>query len=223
MTEPGNAEVLLRDLLTHHSVVAGLDEVGRGSLAGPVVVGAVSLGAWSAPPRGLNDSKLLSAGQRERQCPEIANWALEWTVGSASASEVDEWGVRDALALASRRALRRFRVTPGLILVDGPLDLVRGTGREWVGADLDYSSIPVQCVVGGDRLVPLISAASVVAKVVRDAAMERLGTVFPEFGWAQNRGYGTLAHREALRAHGSTPFHRHTWRLFPSPEGVKGR
>jgi ribonuclease HII len=203
-------EDLVRLALAAHHIVAGLDEVGRGALAGPLVVGVTTLATWSSPPTGLTDSKLLSARRREALCGPLIEWVLEWSLGTASAGEVDEHGVRGALNLASRRALSRLHQPPGIVIIDGPLNLLEDDPVESSsGADVP----PVECVVSGDRVVPLISAASVLAKVCRDRAMDRLGAPFPDYGWAANRGYGTEAHRNVLRTHGATPFHRQSWNL----------
>ncbi len=198
---------LVREALGTHGVVAGLDEVGRGALAGPVVVGISSVVTWTSPPPGLTDSKLLSARQRESLCGPLSHWVHEWALGAASAREIDEVGLRAALALASSRALRRLKSPPELVFIDGPLDLL-------AGSPLPPEQTPeIRCVVGGDRTVPVISAASILAKVVRDAAMVELGRAFPNFHWARNRGYGTAHHRAVLRAEGPSPFHRRSWNL----------
>ncbi len=203
-------EDLVRLSLSSHHIVAGMDEVGRGALAGPLVVGVTTLATWSSPPMGLTDSKLLSARRREALCKPLIDWVHEWSLGTASAREVDEHGVRGALKLASRRALSRLRQAPGIVIMDGPLNLLDDDPEESSsGADAPS----VECVVGGDRVVPLISAASVLAKVCRDRAMDRLGASFPAYDWAANRGYGTEAHRSALRTHGATLFHRQSWNL----------
>ena len=181
----------------HRGRVAGLDEVGRGPLAGPVVAAAVVF------PRGvpdglaslIDDSKKLSPAAREAACDALlASGLAEIGVAAASVAEIERLNIHGASLLAMRRAVLRLPVAPDFALVDGnraPL-----------------LACPVRCVVGGDALCLSIAAASVVAKVVRDRAMARLGVRFPEYGWASNAGYGTRLHRAALLRLGPTPHHR---------------
>ncbi len=181
----------------HCGRVAGLDEVGRGPLAGPVVAAAVVF------PRGvpdslaglIDDSKKLSPAAREAACEALlASGLAEIGVGAASVAEIGRINILGASLLAMRRAVLRLPVAPDFALVDGnrPPAL----------------ACPVRCVVGGDALCLSIAAASVVAKVVRDRAMARLDVRFPEYGWASNAGYGTSLHRAALRRLGATAHHR---------------
>ena len=171
--------------------VAGVDEVGRGPLAGPVVAAAVIL--RGPPIVGLTDSKLLSAARRTALARLIAAQALIG-VAAASVAEIERLNILGATMLAMRRAVARLPTAPALALVDGN----RGP----------QLACPVRCVVGGDRSVPEISAASIVAKVLRDRLMARLARRYPGYGWERNAGYGTAEHRRALLELGLTRHHR---------------
>ena len=177
--------------------VAGIDEVGRGPLAGPVVAAAVIM-----PPGcsvcGADDSKRLTAKQREELVREIRATAFAIGVGAASAREIDQVNIRRATALAMRRAIARLRHEPEHLLVDGLP--VPELGLEHQTA-----------IVEGDHRVHSIACASIVAKVCRDDLMRRLGARYPHYGWDRNKGYGTLEHRDALRRFGPTPHHRRSF------------
>jgi ribonuclease HII len=174
-------------------LVAGIDEVGRGCLAGPVYAAAVILPAAHGLS-GLRDSKQLNAAQRERLAPQIQAAAVSWSIGVASVEEIDRHNILQATFIAMRRAVAALAQRPARCLVDGnqkpPLDL------------------PVETIVGGDGTVECIMAASIVAKVVRDAYMDELHLAHPHYGWNSNKGYGTPAHLDSLRRHGLTPWHR---------------
>jgi ribonuclease HII len=170
--------------------VAGVDEVGRGPLAGPVLAAAVIL---TSPIEGLADSKLLTAARREALCRLIRAHAVV-AVAAASVDEIERLNILGASLLAMRRAVQRLAVPPAQVLVDGDR-----------GPALDCA---VRCVVGGDATVPEISAASIVAKVLRDRLMARLADRHPGYGWERNAGYGTPEHRRALTTLGLTPHHR---------------
>jgi ribonuclease HII len=176
--------------------VAGVDEAGRGPLAGPVVAAAVVLGPWvqSELAEMLDDSKKLTAEQRLAAFLALRASAAEIGVGAASVAEILRLNILHASMLAMRRAVARLAVAPDLALVDGnyPPKL----------------TCAVRCVVGGDALCLSIAAASIVAKVVRDQAMTRLATRFPGYGWETNVGYATTLHREALVRLGATRHHR---------------
>lgn len=178
------------------SWVAGVDEVGRGPLAGPVVACAVVLPADTCID-GATDSKLLDRGVREELAAVIRREALAVALGAASVREIDRLNILNATTLAMRRALGRLPRAPEHVVVDGLP--VRGLG--W-----DH-----EAVVGGDALVHSIACASIVAKVVRDRLMHRLATRYPGFGWETNVGYGTAQHRAGLDELGSTPHHRQTF------------
>ncbi len=197
-----------------HHYVAGLDEVGRGCLAGPVMAGAVVL-----PPdpvigtllraAGLRDSKKLTAAQRERLLPQIGEVSLGWAVGAASAAEIDALGIVAACQLAMRRALAALPCPVECLLLDAfPLaDEVR----------------PQRAIVRGDDASLSIAAASVVAKVQRDRWMQALEQTWPGYGFASNKGYAAPAHRSALRVLGPTPQHRMTWKPLQTFTVEQGR
>lgn len=170
--------------------VVGVDEVGRGPLAGPVVVAAVIL---ARPIAGLADSKALSAAQRGELATAIRCHG-RIALAAASVAEIERLNILGATMLAMRRAVRRLGVSPGVVLVDGN----RAPQLE----------APVQCVVGGDATVPEISAASIVAKVARDALMCRLALRYPGYGWDRNAGYPTREHLAALARLGINRHHR---------------
>ena len=175
----------------------GIDEVGRGPLAGPVLAAAVHL---PEPIQGLADSKCLTVTERERLALLIRERAF-WALGAASVAEIDRLNILAASHLAMRRAMRRLaRHLPGQtyeILVDGHLD----PGLDW----------PCRCIVGGDGLEPEIGAASILAKVVRDRLLARLGVRHPGYGFERHAGYPTAAHRAALEAQGACVHHRRSF------------
>lgn len=178
-------------------LVAGLDEVGRGPLAGPVVAAAVVFAPGQAAIEGLRDSKVMSPSERERVAEEVRAVALHWALGAASVREIDRINIRRASALAMRRALERLPITPDHVLVDGtPLP------------ELGMAHEPV---VGGDGICQSVSAAAVLAKCVRDHLMEQLAPRYPSFHWESNKGYATADHLSALRESDPTPHHRVTF------------
>ncbi len=206
-----------RPLLARGEVVVGIDEVGRGALAGPLTVGAVVLMSCEAPPPTLTDSKMLSAARREALVEPLAKWAADWSLGSASASEIDQWGLRLALAVAATRALDGLHARPTYALIDGSFNLLRAPLDVPFGApvqpELSYQSLRATLVVKGDQKCASIAAASVLAKVHRDGVMRDLDGEFAAFGWARNKGYGAATHLEALRRWGPNVHHRKSWRL----------
>lgn len=177
-------------------LVAGVDEVGRGPLAGPVVAAAVILDDLH-PVRGLRDSKKLGEATRERLDAEIRAKALCVSVAEASVEEIDRLNILQATMLAMQRAVEGLRLTPTLVLVDGNR--------------LPRLRTPAEAVVRGDDRVPVIAAASIVAKVRRDALLAALHEHHPAYGFADHKGYPTPAHLEALRAHGACPAHRRSF------------
>lgn len=181
------------------SVVAGLDEVGRGPLAGPVVAAAVVFPVGAKPIRGLDDSKVLTARQRARLAIRIRQRALAVAVGAASVHEIDRLNIRRASILAMRRALRRLGVVPTHVLVDG--------------LPCPELECPHEAIIDGDAKCHSIAAASVIAKTIRDRLMERLDARHPAYCWATNKGYATPEHLEALLLHGPTRHHR--WSFAP--------
>lgn len=211
-----------RSLLARGEVVVGMDEVGRGALAGPLTVGAVVITSPNAPPEGLTDSKMLSHRQRESLEVPIREWAIDWSLGSVSANEIDDWGLRLALAVAATRALDGLRVRPTFALLDGSFNLLRAPLDVAFGVAsppaLAYADMAHLTVVKGDSKCATIAAASILAKVQRDRVMVEMDRHFGAFGWAQNKGYGAPSHLAALRRHGPTEQHRRSWNL-PSCEG----
>lgn len=182
-------------------VCIGVDEVGRGCVFGPVYAAAVQLPAAAHAPlaaAGLTDSKQLSAKRRQSLVPEIERWAGCWSLGQASAAEIDRLGIRRATELAMLRALQRRTWCPELLIVDGNLPL-----RLWSG--------PQCTLVAGDRHCLAIAAASVLAKQARDGLITRLAARYPGFGLERHAGYGTAQHRQALLQLGLTPLHRHSF------------
>jgi len=180
-----------------YEVIAGLDEVGRGPLAGPVIAAAVVFSPGQLCIEGLNDSKLLTSLARERLQEVVKNQAFAWTLGAESVKEIDRLNIRRATILAMQRALARLPISPHQVLVDGN--------------PVPELGLPHEAIVKGDRVSQSIAAASVVAKCVRDRLMERLAKRYPEFNWDRNKGYGTAAHLRALDELGPTEHHRKTF------------
>jgi ribonuclease HII len=175
------------------SRIAGVDEAGRGPLAGPVVAGAVVLQP-DKPIEGLNDSKLLSARVRERLFGEIQEKAVAIGVGVVSVETINRINILQAARLAMTRAVAELVPQPDFLLIDGPIKL-----------DLD---VPQRSLVGGDRLSLSVAAGAIIAKVTRDRIMTDLHERFPAYGFNRNQGYGTQEHREAIHKYGITPVHR---------------
>ncbi|MFZ5931088.1 MAG: ribonuclease HII [Pseudomonadota bacterium] len=176
--------------------IAGIDEAGRGPWAGPVVAAAVVLDPRNIPP-GLDDSKKLSVLKREALYARLLNCA-QIGVGQASVVEIDDLNILNASLLAMTRAVAALPVAPTFALVDGN----RAPGL----------SCPLETIIGGDARCLSIAAASIIAKVTRDAIMNDLDTEFPGYGWKTSQGYGTRAHRDALARLGVTPHHRRSFR-----------
>jgi len=194
-----------------HRLVAGVDEVGRGALAGPVSVGvAVVDAATRTAPAGLRDSKLLAPEVREELSPRLRRWAVAHAVGHASAGEVDALGIVRALRLAGRRALGALDVVPCVVLLDGSHDWLSTPvprGAERTDAWL------VRTQVKADLRCAAVAAASVLAKTERDGLLRDLAARDDRYGWAGNKGYSAPEHLAALRRHGACVQHRRSWRL----------
>jgi ribonuclease HII len=204
-----------------HRVLAGMDEVGRGALAGPVSVGVVVIDETcrSAPP-GVKDSKLLTPAHRERMVRPIRRWALAYAVGHASPAEIDEIGIMGGLRLAGTRALATVAgqgVVPDLVILDGNHDWLTPPDELGLLAFADERTgptvPPVTTMVKADLKCSSVAAASVLAKVERDAMMVALDPDHPVYGWAVNKGYAAPEHMLALEVHGPCVQHRRSWRL----------
>lgn len=181
------------------NVMAGIDEAGRGCLAGPVVAAAVILPAAADLP-GLADSKTLSASRRDGLAAEIGAQALAWGLGVIWPWDIDRINILQATLKAMSRAVAALKVRPQVLLVDG---------KQTLPEDLLRAPLPRQkAVIDGDALVPVISAASILAKTFRDDLMDRLDRRYPVYGFARHKGYGTREHLEALRTHGPCRLHR---------------
>ncbi len=180
-------------------LVAGVDEVGRGPLAGPVYAAAVILDPDRLPDWlcDVRDSKELRAPERERLAAMIKAEALDYSIGWASVAEIDAWNIAVANRMAMGRALAGLRQRPSFVLIDGP---------STIGGPL-----PQRAIVDGDASCASIAAASIVAKVARDAVMRRLGELFPVYGFASNKGYATPDHLASLERHGACVYHRRSW------------
>jgi ribonuclease HII len=189
-----------------YQLVAGVDEVGRGPLVGDVVTAAVILDP-NNPIEGLNDSKKLSEKKRLALLPEIKEKAMAWAVGRCSPEEIDELNILQATMVAMQRAIAGLKVQPDLALIDGNRC-----------PELPMDS---QAVVKGDLRVAEISAASIIAKVVRDQEMEELDKQHPQFGFAKHKGYPTKAHFEAIEQHGVISEHRKSFKPVKKALGIE--
>ena len=176
---------------------AGIDEVGRGPLAGPVVAAAVVLGD-DYPWKELKDSKMLSAKRREASAIEIKQHAFAWAIGRCEPEEIDQYNIFNASLLAMKRAFEGIADKTELVLVDGKYS-----------PELSVKSF---AVIKGDQHVPAISAASILAKVTRDLEMCELDKLYPHYGFAKHKGYPTAIHIDALKAHGPCSHHRHSFK-----------
>ena len=186
-------------------IVAGVDEVGRGAIAGPVTIGVVAIDASVGEiPSGLRDSKLMTPKRREAMVPVAKEWGLAWATGSATAQEIDKIGIMSALGLAASRALQKLGVTPDVLILDGNSSFL-----------VEEDNGPrVVTRVKADQDCACVSAASVIAKVERDALMTELHQQFPHYGWDGNKGYGAKVHTDAIKTHGLTDLHRKSWNLL---------
>jgi ribonuclease HII len=185
-----------RDFLAQYQYVAGVDEVGRGPLAGPVVTAAVILDP-ARPIAGLADSKKLSEKRREEIAEEIKEKALAWAIGRAEVEEIDQINILQATMQAMSRAVQYLSVQPDFVLIDGNR--------------CPELTCPSEAVIKGDENVEEISAASILAKVTRDAEMKEMDKMYPGYGLARHKGYPTKVHIEALSELGITPIHRRSF------------
>lgn len=192
---------MLKGYFKRGLVEAGCDEAGRGPLAGPVVAAAVIL-PKDYQNESLNDSKKLTRRKREWLKVEIEKEALSWGVSFVDNQKIDEINILNASFLAMHEAIGQLNEKPELLLIDG-------------NRFTPYPKIPHQCIIKGDGKYLSIAAASVLAKTYRDQLMEKLAIQHPEYGWENNAGYPTRAHREAIKKFGPTPYHRKSFRLLP--------
>ncbi|MGF3055459.1 ribonuclease HII [Microbacterium sp. YY-01] len=203
-------------MLHTYSHLIALDEVGRGALAGPVAVGAVVVDRRCAQlpiPQGLRDSKLVPLKQRDAVAQRAQDWVVGFAVGRAEAPEIDEVGIIRALGLAASRAISAVVMhvadSDGVgVLLDGTHDYLSSVHPE---------KMNVHTVAKGDRDCASISAASIVAKVTRDAVMASLHDEYPAYDWQSNKGYASAHHRAAIRGLGLTPYHRASWTIRDAP------
>lgn len=198
----------LQSFFHERLVEAGCDEAGRGCLAGSVFAAAVIFpknytNTW------LNDSKQLTEKQRYALRTQIENDALAWAVGVVSPEEIDQINILNASFLAMHRALGALTIRPEAVIVDG-------------NRFKPYNHLPFKTIVKGDGKYLSIAAASVLAKTYRDDYMNDLATLYPQYDWKSNKGYPTVKHREAIKKHGITPYHRKTFRLLPEEELLLG-
>ena len=216
--------------------IVGFDEVGRGCLAGPVMVGATLFSArqiGSDIPYGLRYSKLLTEKKRESLVKPTQQWTSGWSVGEASNREIDEWGITHCLGIAALRALKRLEIeylasdsqsystaqphqlSDFAAILDGPHDYISPALGTFGAPEISvFPSIVTQ--VKGDQKCATVAGASVIAKVYRDHTMVKLAEENPQwdmYEWKKNKGYGSVAHREALKKYGATPYHRISWNL----------
>lgn len=240
------AQIGLHDLSLERALLAegyefviGVDEVGRGALAGPVSVGVALFDLRALTdaevPAGIHDSKQLSALSRQTATERVNGWARATAVGSTTPSELDDLGMTMALNLAGRRALSDMLMTLLGNAVFAPSTMVLLDGKhDWLSAPLtldclgifgpaaDLELPPVRTVIKGDGSVPVIAAASIVAKVDRDEAMIALATAHPQYGWESNVGYGTMKHRRGIADFGPSVHHRRSFRLQAAHDAKEG-
>ena len=189
-------EQLARD--EGYKLVAGVDEVGRGCIAGPVVAGACILDISKPLPEGLNDSKKLSARQREDIAAELKESAVSYSVGLVEADEIDRINILEATKVAMRLAIAGLSPQADYLLIDA--------------LQLKGTPLPQKAIIKGDSISASIAAASIIAKTFRDELMSSYDAEFPQYGFAGHKGYGCSSHYEAIRLHGASPLHRKTFR-----------
>ncbi len=192
---------MLKSFHQEYMMEAGCDEAGRGCYAGPVFAAAVILPAGFSHPL-LNDSKQVPAADRETLRIIIEKEALAFAVASVSSEEIDSINILKASFKAMHLALDQLKQLPASLLIDG-------------NRFVPYKNIPHHCIIGGDGIYTSIAAASILAKTYRDAYMQQLHEQFPHYGWESNKGYGTLAHRQAIEVHGLCRYHRKSFNIAP--------
>ncbi|MCZ2458289.1 MAG: ribonuclease HII [Chitinophagales bacterium] len=197
-------KILLQASYQEELIEAGCDEAGRGCLAGPVFAAAVILPKGFSHPE-LNDSKQLSEKQREELRTVIEDRALAFAVASIDNNEIDHINILKASFKAMHLAIEKLEIRPRFLLIDG-------------NRFIKYKRIPHQCIIKGDATFMSIAAASILAKTYRDDLMKRLHDEFPQYGWINNKGYGTEAHRKAIEQYGLSKYHRKSFRLITRQE-----
>ena len=207
-----------------YAVLAGMDEVGRGALAGPVSVGVVVIDVTCrSAPQGVKDSKLLTPGARTALVPRIHRWSTAYAVGHAWPEEIDRIGIIAALRIAGRRALAQLPVRPDLVILDGNHDWLTDPAEAGLfAAFAPDPAPPVTTMIKADLKCSSVAAASVLAKVARDAMMVAYAREHPAYGWDENKGYAAPGHLAALAEHGACPLHRRSWHLPGVGEVVMG-
>lgn len=205
-----------------YRLLAGMDEVGRGALAGPVSVGVVVIDeTCRTAPQGVRDSKLLTPAAREAMVPRVRRWALAYAVGHASAVEIDRIGIIAALRLAGTRALAALPVRPDLVILDGNHDWLTDPQQVGLFAELAQPAVPpVRTMIKADLKCSSVAAASVLAKVERDGMLTQLHEQYPHYQWAANKGYSAPEHLLALDEHGPCELHRRSWRRFVTDDAI---
>lgn len=178
------------------ALIAGIDEVGKGSLAGPIVAACVIL-PHDFKVSGINDSKTLSPVQREKLFVQIVKNAVEWSIGIVEHDLIDKIGIQEANAQVFKRAIKKLKTTPDYLLIDG--------------RNIAHHPMPHEYIIGGDGKIMSIAAASIVAKVTRDRIMDMHHKEFPQYGFNEHKGYGTVKHLSAIKTHGPSRIHRRSF------------
>ena len=202
-------------------LIAGMDEVGRGCLAGPVSVGVAVINIDCVnPPENLADSKLLTHEQREELLPLVETWVKDFAVGHATNAEIDEIGLTRALRRAGRRALTQLATKPDYLILDGKHNwlMPEKETQNMFAEEFDDGAISAELKIftqiKADLTCASVAAASIVAKTTRDQMMAELSKEFPNYLWAENKGYAAPEHLEAIKNHGATKYHRVSWKTF---------
>ena len=202
-------------------LIAGMDEVGRGCLAGPVSVGVAVISIENInPPENLADSKLLTHEQREELLPLVKTWVKDYAVGHASNNEIDEIGLTRALRRAGRRALVQLETKPDHLILDGKHNWLMPEKETQNMFEQEFDDGPLSVdlkiitQVKADLTCASVAAASIVAKTTRDQMMAELSKEFPNYFWAENKGYAAPEHLEAIKSFGATKYHRVSWKTF---------
>ncbi len=203
-----------------YKFVAGVDEVGRGALAGPVSVGIAIVDASTGDvPSKLRDSKVISRKVREELVASVSEWVVDYAVGHASATDIDEIGIVAALRLAWARAYAQLSTKPDAVILDGKHNWIAAPVGDLFDDRADAIDVPVTMQIKADATCASVSAASVIAKVERDALMREFAKVYPQYGFEGHVGYGAATHMAAIRQFGPCEIHRTSWNLPAGPQG----